>query len=80
MYACICREITEADVRHVGRRGIVTPKELIAVLGLEDHSCCGRCVEHVEQFIQLATEGASAAVPRGSSDRNQRKKVVPAFA
>jgi bacterioferritin-associated ferredoxin len=59
MYACICRGIAEADVRRVGRAGIVAPDALIAVLGLDDQRCCGRCAATIERFVALAWEGAS---------------------
>lgn len=62
MYACICKGITEAEVKRVGRSGIVGAHALIATLGLNDAECCGRCVEDVEQFVELAWEGASEAV------------------
>jgi bacterioferritin-associated ferredoxin len=58
MYACNCRAITEADVRRVGRHGVTDPDELIAVLGLDDARCCGRCERNVQQFVALAWEGA----------------------
>jgi bacterioferritin-associated ferredoxin len=61
MYACICRGITEADVRRVGRAGVTAPDRLIAVLGLDDERCCGRCALQVGAFVELAWEGASHA-------------------
>ena len=65
MYACICRQITEADVRRVGRSGIRTPQGLIAALGLDDPSCCGRCAADVDHFVELAVDGVDAAPERG---------------
>lgn len=59
MYACICKGITEADVRRVGGAGITAPGELIAVFGLDDESCCGRCAIGVEAFVELAWDGLS---------------------
>lgn len=61
MYACICKGITEDQVRDVGSLGISAPGELISVLALDDASCCGRCVAHIEEFVELAREGASQA-------------------
>ena len=58
MYACICRGITEADVRRAGRAGDLTPERLVGVLGLDDAGCCGRCAESIEPFVALAREGA----------------------
>jgi bacterioferritin-associated ferredoxin len=58
MYACNCRAITEDDVRRAGRRGVTDPEDLIALLGLDDARCCGRCERNVQQFVALAWEGA----------------------
>ena len=61
MYACICKAVTQADVRHVGRAGSINPDSLIAVLGLADEDCCGRCVDNIDEFVSLAWEGAAEA-------------------
>lgn len=60
MYACICRTITEAEVRMVGRAGVIAPGALIRALGLDDAECCGQCVEHVDEFVTLALDGFRA--------------------
>jgi bacterioferritin-associated ferredoxin len=65
MYACMCRAITESHVRQAGRAGVTEPEELIAVLGLEDERCCGRCETHIERFVDLATEGWQDALRSG---------------
>ena len=62
MYACICRAITEADVRRAGRAGVTSPEDLIALFGLRDRSCCGRCVRQIDRFVALAAEGKDCAV------------------
>lgn len=56
MYVCGCRGITEADVRRAGEAGAITPDRLITVLGLAHPNCCGRCVDRIEQLVDLATE------------------------
>ena len=61
MYACICRGITERQVKAIGRDGIVAPAVLIKVLELDDERCCGRCVEHIDELVELAWEGAAEA-------------------
>jgi bacterioferritin-associated ferredoxin len=75
MYACICRGITEADVRRAGGAGITAPDRLIAVLGLDDERCCGRCAVQIEEFVELAREGASRA-GLGPADGRQRVPFV----
>ncbi len=64
MYACICRGVTEAEVRQAGRAGVVSPGALISVLGLDDDACCGQCPERVQEFVALALEGAATARPQ----------------
>ena len=59
MYACICKGITEDQVRGVGSLGITAPGALISVLALDDACCCGRCAAHIDEFVELAREGAS---------------------
>jgi bacterioferritin-associated ferredoxin len=54
MYVCLCRGLTERDVRRAARSGHTTGPQLIATLGLDDPFCCGRCVRNVEQYVALA--------------------------
>jgi bacterioferritin-associated ferredoxin len=61
MYACICRAITEADVRRAGRAGVTSREDLIALFGLGDSSCCGRCIRRTDRLVELAAEGKDCA-------------------
>lgn len=61
MYACICRAISEAEVRRAGRAGMVAPEDLITLFGLRDPSCCGRCVRQIDRLVAIATEGQDCA-------------------
>jgi bacterioferritin-associated ferredoxin len=61
MYACICRAITEAEVRRAGRAGVTSREDLIALFGLRDRSCCGRCLRQADRFVALAAEGKDCA-------------------
>jgi bacterioferritin-associated ferredoxin len=54
MYLCLCKGISDAEVRQAARAGHVTAEALIAVLGLRDEECCGNCVENIEEFLALA--------------------------
>jgi bacterioferritin-associated ferredoxin len=54
MYACVCLGITEEDVRRAGRGGAVTAEALVRVLGLDQATCCGRCLLQIEEFVDLA--------------------------
>jgi bacterioferritin-associated ferredoxin len=61
MYACICRAIPEAAVRRAGHAGVTAPEDLIVLFGLDDPSCCGRCIRRIDAFAALAAEGAADA-------------------
>ena len=75
MYACICQGITEDEVRGAGSLGITAPADLIAVLALDADRCCGRCAEHIEEFVELAREGASQA-RRAPIEPSSRSSVL----
>jgi bacterioferritin-associated ferredoxin len=60
MYACVCLGLTEAEVRRVGRDGTVTPDALVHALGLDQATCCGRCLLELDNFVELAQEGREA--------------------
>ncbi len=68
MYMCLCKGITESDVREAGRAGLVKPNQLIAKFGLKDSGCCGRCAKHIHEFVDVAAQGASASCS-GISER-----------
>ena len=51
MYACICKGITEAEVRRVLDSRFGSSDELIATLGLADSDCCGRCRRAISAFF-----------------------------
>jgi len=63
MYACVCRAITEAEVRRAGHAGVTSPEDLITLFGLDDASCCGRCARQPERIAALAAEGAERSDP-----------------
>lgn len=67
MFVCICRGITEAAVRGVGREGVIEPDALVAVFGLDDQDiCCGQSRAEIDEFVELARtadEQACARVP-----------------
>ena len=64
MYLCLCKGLTEDDVRHAARAGCTTGSALIERLGLDDEICCGRCVLDIEPFVTVARrEVAGRALP-----------------
>lgn len=64
MYICLCKGITEADVREAGRAGIVTPCQLKSKFGLKQQGCCGRCAKNIHEFVEIATQ----PIPTACSD------------
>ena len=63
MYMCLCKGITESDVREAGRAGCVIPSQLKCKFGLKESGCCGRCAKHIHEFVDLALQGSSAPCP-----------------
>lgn len=55
MYVCLCKGISESDVREAGRAGLVMPCQLKAKFGLKEAGCCGRCSKNIQEFVELAT-------------------------
>jgi bacterioferritin-associated ferredoxin len=68
MYLCLCKGITESDVREAGQEGIVMPGQLKAKFGLKDAECCGRCSRNIHEFVEIAT--ATHHLPSSNSVRN----------
>jgi bacterioferritin-associated ferredoxin len=54
VYLCLCKGLTESDVRRQARCGSYTVDALIADLGLEDDDCCGRCARDADEFEAIA--------------------------
>ena len=54
MYVCLCKGLTESDVREAGRRGHLTTREIIAEFGLRENGCCGRCGRKIQELVGLA--------------------------
>jgi bacterioferritin-associated ferredoxin len=55
MYLCLCKGITESDIREAGQAGIVMPCQLKAKFGLKEAGCCGRCSKNIHEFVEIAT-------------------------
>ena len=61
MYICICKGITESDVRKLGQAGVTVPRELACALRLDDKkNCCGRCIKNISKFVELAAQEPSS--------------------
>ncbi|MDO8907223.1 MAG: (2Fe-2S)-binding protein [Pseudohongiella sp.] len=56
MYVCICRQITDKEIRQRCEEGVTTFSELRAELGLA--SDCGRCGRYAREIIAEVTSAA----------------------
>jgi bacterioferritin-associated ferredoxin len=63
MYLCLCKGLTDSDVREAGQAGIVMPCQLKAKFGLKEAGCCGRCSKNIHEFVQIATSAHQAPSP-----------------
>ncbi|HMS84309.1 MAG TPA: (2Fe-2S)-binding protein [Nitrospira sp.] len=64
MYMCLCKGVTESEVRAAGRDGIVMASQLKAKFDLKCNGCCGRCAKNIHEFVEVAVQGAASPCPR----------------
>lgn len=55
MYICLCKGISESQVRECGRLGICSADALAVALGIEEEGVCGRCIRNIDRLVALAT-------------------------
>jgi bacterioferritin-associated ferredoxin len=65
MYLCLCKGITDSDVREAGQEGLVMPCQLKAKFGLKEAGCCGRCSKNIHEFVQIATSAQHTTSSNG---------------
>jgi bacterioferritin-associated ferredoxin len=63
MYLCLCKGITDSDVREAGQEGLVMPCQLKAKFGLKEPGCCGRCSKNIHEFVEIAMSTHQAPFP-----------------
>jgi bacterioferritin-associated ferredoxin len=63
VYVCLCRGLTEDDVRRAARAGSRSAPALIADLELNDPRCCGRCARNIHLFVELAERELAQTEP-----------------
>jgi bacterioferritin-associated ferredoxin len=61
MYICLCKGITDSQVRNVLREGVVCAEALAARLGIDRDDCCGRCLSGISDLLSLAPAGCANA-------------------
>jgi bacterioferritin-associated ferredoxin len=67
VYVCVCRGLTESEVRRVAATVEPTPAALISALGLDHEECCGRCASNIHTIMFIATRPQAMTPPRVSS-------------
>lgn len=67
MYVCLCKGLTESDVREAGRHGHLTTRQIIAEFGLRENGCCGRCAKNIHELVALAKSHLESACPNSVS-------------
>jgi len=63
VYICLCKGISESQVRQLGLVGICSPDALARALGLEEEGVCGRWLRNIEALTALATREAALREP-----------------
>ena len=61
MYICVCKAITEDDLRQLGNSGL-PPKEILKKLGVGDS--CGVCLIDALEGLTLQTSSCSSAATK----------------
>jgi bacterioferritin-associated ferredoxin len=69
MYVCLCKGITESDVRAAGLSGCSTARQIIAQFGLKEHGCCGRCAKSICELVSLAESPHDCPLQKSTASR-----------
>lgn len=56
MYVCLCKGITEGDIRNAAQAGTTTAEGLIKPFRWDDGKGCGRCALSIEGILALVPE------------------------
>ena len=56
MFVCLCKGISESQLRELGQSGICSADELVAALDLEAEDICGRCIQHIDDLVVIAAK------------------------
>ena len=72
MYVCLCKGLTESDVRRAAQSCELDPDSLVKKLGLDHEDCCGRCLRNIHQLITIASASPAPQTVSRESDRAAR--------
>ena len=65
MYVCICRQITDSQIRELCREGDISIAEVRQRLGVATD--CGRCGRHARELVAEFSSAAALAVNAASA-------------
>lgn len=61
MYVCICQAVTDREIRHAVRDGVLSFEQLQLKLGVA--TCCGCCREQAVEVFHAALDERFPAMP-----------------
>jgi bacterioferritin-associated ferredoxin len=65
MYVCLCKAITEGELKQFSDCGEACAAGLIRAFGLDDEMCCGRCAREIDDLVAVATTAEPLSVHAG---------------
>ncbi|MGR8935553.1 MAG: (2Fe-2S)-binding protein [Gammaproteobacteria bacterium] len=61
MYVCVCKAVTDKQIRHAVKEGLCTRKELFQCFGVGGD--CGKCNQQVKKILSENTPFSSIMQP-----------------
>ena len=61
MYVCVCKAVTDAQIKQALHQGAGTRRELFKCLGVG--SDCGKCKPHVNELLSSHSQGQQCCNP-----------------
>jgi bacterioferritin-associated ferredoxin len=71
MFVCLCKGLTESDVRLAGTTCPLEADALTQALGLDDRDCCGRCARNIDRLVALASCPSPCAASLSASTHSR---------
>jgi bacterioferritin-associated ferredoxin len=69
VYICLCKGISESQVRELGQAGICSADALALALGLEEEDVCGRCMRNIDDLVAIAANTLTGIIcPAGQAN------------
>jgi bacterioferritin-associated ferredoxin len=65
MFVCVCRGVSDREIRQCADLGVTTLEDLRESMGVA--SCCGRCASMAEQILAERASTAGGSQPTSSA-------------